>query len=93
MTDKICLYYQRYYSYMPNHALEILLLMEEHREAYDSPVDQQASNYRHSHSRNRNHAAVSQQHRKGCRHVTHQHQDLVQMYSHSLALDLLSLPP
>ena len=52
---------------MPNHALEVLLLVEEHREAYDSPVNQQASNYRHSHSRNRDHAAVGKQHRKGYR--------------------------
>ena len=30
---------------MPNQVLEILLLVKEHREAYDSPVDQQSSNY------------------------------------------------
>ena len=33
------------YSYMPNQALEILLLLKEHRKADDGPIDQQSANY------------------------------------------------
>ena len=34
-----------FYSHVPKLALEVLLLVEEHGEAYDRPVDQQTSNY------------------------------------------------
>ena len=51
---------------MPNQALEVLLLLEEHGEAYDRSVDQKTSNYRHRHGREGNHAAVGQQYRQGC---------------------------
>jgi len=47
------------YSYRPDIIfLEILLLLKEHREADDSPVDQQAPNYRHGHGWDGDEAAV-----------------------------------
>lgn len=54
-------------SYMPNQILEILLLLEKHCKAYDGPIDQQPTNYRHSHSWDCNQAAVGQQCRKSYR--------------------------
>ena len=52
-------------SHNPKQTLEVLLLVEEHGEAYDRSVDQQTSNNRHCHGRDGNHAAVGQQYRQG----------------------------